>query len=187
MKEADLIDQCRKQDRKAQKMLYEQFDVPMFRVVFRYIRDRQDAEDVLLKAFFKVLQHIGRFEYRGQGSLEAWIRRIVVNEALMFLRKQPFEWVPVEEAQTQPSDMQADISLHAEDIIREVRELAPGFRAVFNLYAIEGYTHPEIAELLGISEGTSKSQLSRARQILREKLTHAERNYEKDKSGSAGR
>jgi RNA polymerase sigma-70 factor (ECF subfamily) len=171
MKEAELIEACRKLDRKAQKLLYEQYDAAMFRVVFRYVRDRQDAEDVLLKAFFKVFSHLNQFESRGEGSLNAWIRRIVVNESLMFLRKQPFDWVPVEEAHTEYSDAQADINLNAEDIIREVRNLAPGFRAVFNLYAIEGYTHPEIAEMLGISEGTSKSQLSRARQILREKLT----------------
>lgn len=171
MQEAELIEKCRKQDRKAQKTLYERYDAAMFRVVYRYIRDRQDAEDVQIKAFFKVFQHIAKFEYRGEGSLSAWIRRIVVNEALMFLRKQPFEWVPVEEAFSNHSDLQADINLNAEDIIRAVRELAPGFRAVFNLYAIEGYNHPEIAEMLDISEGTSKSQLSRARQILREKLT----------------
>lgn len=187
MNEIQLIDQCRKQDRKAQKLLYEQYDAAIFRVVFRYIRDRQDAEDVQISAFFKVFQHFSRFEYRGEGSLLAWMRRIAVNESLMFLRKKPFEWVPVEEAEKESSDIRADVSLDAEDIIREIRDLAPGFRAVFNLYAIEGYSHPEIAEMLGISEGTSKSQLSRARQILRDKLSHSENQYEKDKTGSASR
>lgn len=181
MNDEKLVRQCRKGNRKAQQILYERFDEPMFRIVWRYIRDRQDAEDIHLQAFFKVFKSISNFEYRGEGSLFGWIRRIVVNEALMFLRKKRFEWVPVDEARTEETDVRPDDGLKAEDIIRVVRELPTGFRTVFNLYAVEGYSHKEIAEMLDISEGTSKSQLSRARQLLRERLTQLENHHEKGK------
>ena len=145
----------------------------MFRLCFRYVREQQEAEDVLCKGFLKVFDNIGRFEARGPGSLDKWIVKIMVNEALMFLRKKRFEFVSEDVAVQIPADIQTDAALEAEDIYEMIRALPIGYRTVFNLYAIEGFSHPEIAEKLGISVGTSKSQLSKARAQLREMLNQS--------------
>lgn len=161
-----LIQACIKQDRIAQKNLYEQYALPMFRVCFRYLRSKEEAEDVLIKGFMKVFKHLNQFENREGNSLGKWIRKIMVNECLMVLRKQQ----PVMVDETALSHVvayeQADSQLEAEDLYELIRNLPTGYRTVFNLYVIEGYSHKEIANQLEISESTSKSQLSRARMMM---------------------
>lgn len=171
-----LIEMCRKEKREAQRQLYEMYDARMFRVVFRYVKEVQEAEDVVLNGFYKVFTHISRFEYRGPDSLEKWIRRIMVNEALMSLRKSRMYLSDESEADKEESVWEADTDLDAEAIYALIRQLPDGYRMVFNLFVIEGFSHAEIAEKLEITEGTSRSQLSKARTQLKEWLTQNDVN-----------
>ncbi|MEM9022429.1 MAG: sigma-70 family RNA polymerase sigma factor [Bacteroidota bacterium] len=166
-----LIAQCREQDPVAQKALYERFARPMAMICHRYVTDHRDAEEVLFNGFLKVFRKLDAFEYRGEDSLRAWIKRIMINEALMRLRKQQLLWA-VGEEHLPGSEVVAAVehSLAAEDLYRLILRLPSGYRTVFNLYAIEGYSHAEIAEALGITVNTSKSQLSKARAWLRQRL-----------------
>jgi RNA polymerase sigma factor (sigma-70 family) len=182
LKEDELITRCQKQDRSAQKLLYDRYEASLFRLCYRYVREQQEAEDILCKGFHKVFTHINSFEYRGADSLQKWMRRIMVNEALMYLRKHKFEMVSDDEAQAIPSGTRSDSAVEAEDLYNMVRALPVGYRTVFNLFAIEGYSHQEIAEQLGIAEGTSKSQLSKARAMLQEMLSQNEKNDAKYRS-----
>ena len=166
MTEAELIKYCRRGDRLAQKMLYERFAPKMFGVCKRYVRSREDAEDVLIEGFFKVYDNIDKF--RGQGSFEGWIRRIVVNQALMFLRKKHNFHLTVEVSNIEvQTGISIEDELAAEDILNLLNKLPVGYRTVFNLYVVEGYKHREIAEIMGISINTSKSQLILAKKRLR--------------------
>ncbi len=174
MDETKLIEACKRQDRSAQKALYNQYAPQMFGVCRRYVKNKEDAEDVLMEAFFKVFTNIHQF--KGEGSFEGWVRRIVINESLMFLRKKHNFHIRVE---LNPSDTVTATTalkkLEAEDILYFLGQLPTGYRTIFNLYVIEGYKHREIAELLGISINTSKSQLILAKKRLRELLEEA--NY----------
>ena len=179
MIEDRLIRLCKKQDRGAQRLLYERFDRNLFLLCYRYVGDRHHAEDLVVKAFFKVFKNIDRFENRGQGSLEKWIKRIAVNECLMFLRsKKRLHWAPEGEAEQVPGSTKADSGLVTEDIFDLIRTLPDGYRTVFNLFALEGYSHREISEQLGITEGASKSQLSKARKMLKAQLKKEEIRHE---------
>lgn len=164
-----IIEGCQRQDSRAQQALYERLAPAMFSVCLRYVREAADAEDVLLRSFMKVFDHIGR--YRAEGSFEGWIRRIVVNEALMYLRANKTWHMTVDVAEACAVCTVEGDHLEAEEMLDMVKQLPVGYRTVFNLYAIEGYSHTEIADMLGISEGTSKSQLSRAKQLLRSMIT----------------
>jgi RNA polymerase sigma-70 factor (ECF subfamily) len=168
--DADLIAACRQGNSRAQKQLYERFAGLMLSVCSRYLRHREDAEEVMLMGFVKVFRALD--QYRHEGSFEGWIRKIMVNEALGQLRrKEPLHLAiddyPVDVAIT-AADAESD--LNAADLMQMLTQLPAGYRTVFNLYAVEGYSHPEIAELLGITEGTSKSQLSKARAMLQRRL-----------------
>jgi RNA polymerase sigma factor (sigma-70 family) len=176
LKDDELIRRCRKGDRQAQKALYDRFQAPMFRLCYRYVREQQEAEDILCKGFFKIFENIARFEDRGEDSLQKWITRIMVNEALMFLRKHRMELVSDDQALAIPAGTRTDSAVEAEDIYNMVRALPLGYRTVFNLFAIEGFSHLEIAQQLGISEGTSKSQLSKARALLQQ-MFHSNENH----------
>ena len=136
----------------------------------RYTGNLHDAEDVMLEGFMKVFQKIG--QYQGSGSFEGWIKRIMINEALGFLRKNKSMYVEtdIEELEEKPELDRLYTALEVEDLISMIDGLPPGYRIVFNLYAIEGFSHREIGRKLGISENTSKSQLSRARALLRKRL-----------------
>lgn len=141
------------------------------RLCFRYVRDEFEAEEALIKGFTKVFAKIDTFEFRGEGSLEGWMKRIMINECLMFLRKNNnFNLVPSTEAHFIEADAPIDSQLAAEEIYALLVELPTGYRTVFNLYVIEGYSHKEIAEQLGVSENTSKSQLNKARNSLKSLL-----------------
>lgn len=174
MDERVLIDGCRKQDRVVQRLLYERYAGKLFVVCKRYIKDPDEAEDVLQDAFVKIFKYIDTFRF--ECPLEAWLKRIVINTALKQLRKQkPWE-NKVDVDEVAPVLAQTDESLptlNYQHLLQLIQELPPGCRTVFNLYAIEGYNHAEIAELLAISEGTSKSQFFRARALLQQKL-HAD-------------
>lgn len=169
--EKNIVLACQKQCPKAQKSLYETFAGRMLVVALRYTSGRLEAEDVLQESFIKVFKNISSF--RQDCSLELWIKRIVINTALKQNRSKLYLF-PALDVQDLHEDCQESTEflsqLHYEDLLSMVQNLAPRYRVVFNLYAIEGYQHHEIAEMLGISEGTSKSQYSRAKQILKEMI-----------------
>jgi len=166
--EADLIEGCIRGDRKMQYELYERFAPKMFGVCLRYASNNEEAEDILQEGFIKVFKKIG--SYRNEGSFEGWIRRIFVNTAIEhFRRKIHLQPITEKEESTVEGKYLSILDTLAEkDIVQLVQQLSPGYRTVFNMYVIEGYSHKQIAEELGISEGTSKSQLSRAKQILQD-------------------
>jgi RNA polymerase sigma-70 factor (ECF subfamily) len=171
--ELKMIERVKQNDPIGQRQLYEQFSVQMFRICLRYTTDRNEAEDVLQDGFIKVFRDIAQF--RGEGPLGAWIRRIMVNTALSHLRKKKqfitnvpdFEHLEGNDHALMPS---FDSNIDAETLMRHLQNLPDGYRAVFNLYAIDGYTHEEIAEQLNISIGTSKSQLFKARDYIKRML-----------------
>jgi len=168
--ESDLIKACRQGNRLAQRELYERYSRKMFAVCLRYVRQRTEAEDLLADGFMKVFNNVENF--KESGSLEGWIRRIVVNECLGHLRKQRLmyvenlaeEFIDVSENTDHTNQMQAD------ELMQLIQDLPTSYRTIFNLYAIEGYSHKEIGEMLNINENTSKSQLSRARALLQKKI-----------------
>jgi len=165
MTEEQLIASCKRQDRKAQKLLYERYSPKMFGVCRRYLKTYEDAEDVLIGGFYKVMSKIDM--YKGKGSFEGWIRRIIVNESLMFLRKKHNFNLTVEISNIEiPSQVSVEDSLAAEDIMKLLDKLPTGYRTIFNLYVIEGFKHREIAEQLNISINTSKSQLILAKKRM---------------------
>lgn len=166
MQEETLIAGCKQQDRMAQKALYERFASKMLGVCRRYMSVQADAEDALLNGFYKALSQIDSYE--GKGSFEGWLRKIMVNECLMALRKRlrfP-EGRELSDVQLRTSDDPVSI-LAASDLMALMATLPEGYRTVLNLHAIEGYKHHEIADMLGISINTSKSQLLLAKQKLK--------------------
>lgn len=168
-------DRCKLNDRKAQAELYQHFAPKMYAICLRYARDTFEAEDMLQQGFIKVFTKSALFE--GTGVLEGWIRRIMVNTAIETYRRNKMSFVSTEEVSG--ADLVAHSTLQLnnldyKDLLKLIKELPFGYKTVFNLYAIEGYNHREIADMLQISEGNSKSQLSRARQWLRERIIKME-------------
>lgn len=166
--DADLIEGCMQGNRKMQYELYGQFAPKMYGVCLRYAGNAEEAEDILQEGFIKVFNKIESF--RSEGSFEGWIRRIFVNTAIEHFRKKKFlqPITEYEENTVEGKYLSVLDSLAEKDIIHLVQQLSPGYRTVFNMYVVEGYTHKQIGEVLGISEGTSKSQLSRAKLILQD-------------------
>jgi len=158
-----------KKDREAQHVLYNLYSSKMLSVCRYYISDLQYAEDVMLKGFFKVFSNLKSF--KNEGSFEGWIRKIMVRESLSFLRQQKKIEYSVDEIETQSlQSFSIDPELEVDEIQQLIDELPEGYRMVFVLFAIEGYKHNEIAAMLNISEGTSKSQLYKARKMLKQKV-----------------
>ncbi|MCB0661841.1 MAG: RNA polymerase sigma factor [Saprospiraceae bacterium] len=166
-----LLGDCLKGDRVAQRSFYEHFKGKMFMVCLRYADNREDAEDILQEGFVKVFRDL--HQYKNEGSLEGWIRKVVVNVALQFLKRKhrnnlkreeaKLDWWendPMEEFQQERIDM----------VLKAMQEMPVGFRTVLNLHILEGYQHKEIADMLEISIGTSKSQLNRAKAFLKSKI-----------------
>ena len=167
--EAKLVKRAAANDREAQRQLYELHSPKMLSICRQYIKDLHHAEEVMLNGFLKVFTHLK--DFRNEGSFEGWVRRIMVREAISFLRQRKnIEFQ--EEDMAGYAQVSDDISseLNAAHIQRLIDDLPEGYRMVFVLYAIEGYKHSEIAGMLKISEGTSKSQLFKARKMLQEKL-----------------
>jgi RNA polymerase sigma-70 factor (ECF subfamily) len=174
----DLLNGCKAGNRKMQESLYQQTASKMLAVCMRYAKDRMEAEDSLQVGFIKIFERIN--EYRGEGSFEGWMRRIMVHTAIESYRKniKSITVVSIDDVLEQPSTGFDFNRLGMEDLLKIIQNLADGYRMVFNMYVIEGYSHKEIAEMLGISEGASKSQLSRARAVLKQEITKMERiNY----------
>jgi RNA polymerase sigma-70 factor (ECF subfamily) len=167
MQTDELISRLRDQDRVAQKWLYERYAPLMFSVCRRYLKRREDAEEALISGFYKVYTQVEG--YSAAGSFEGWIRRIMVNECLMMLRKhQPLVFPGNEqELPEQPDGFNIEAEISAKEILEVLDQLPPGYRTIFNLYVLEGFKHVEIAEMLGISINTSKSQLILAKEKLR--------------------
>lgn len=151
-------------------MLYEQFSGQMFGVCLRYSGSAEDAQDVLHEGFLKIFEKIKQYKFKG--SFEGWVRKIMVNTALEKFRNQ-YKVISIQdnayEFNSRSSEDLTD-NMTAKELMALIQDLSPQYRTVFNLYAIEGYSHKEIGDLLNISEGTSKSNLSRARTILQEKV-----------------
>ena len=169
--EQQLIELCRQNDSTAQKVLYDHLADKVFGLCFRYMGNKAAAEDLVIESFLRAFKHLEFFEYRGPGSFEGWLMRIAVNQCLMALRKKTnFHLLSEDAAHEVSNEALAHTNLAVEEIMLCIQQLPDGYRTVFNLYAIEGFSHKEIAEQLNISEGTSKSQLSKARKMLQEKL-----------------
>lgn len=165
--EEQLIAACQRRDRKAQKLLFDRYSPKMYGICKRYIRDLQEAEDVLVDGMFRVLTKID--DFRGEGSFEGWIRRIIVNQSLMFLRKRnELKYAKEIDNIEVVSQTNVEDELAAQDILDLLSQLPTGYRTIFNLYVVEGYKHREIAEQLGISINTSKSQLILAKKRMRD-------------------
>lgn len=171
--DSDLIRGCMESDRRMQEELYRRFSPRMYAVCLRYAGNAEEAEDILQEGFIKVFKKLDSF--RNEGSFEGWIRRIFVNTAIEHFRRKKYLLPVTEKEENTIEGKYTSVldELGAKDIMALVQELSPGYRTVFNMYVVEGYTHKEIADQLGISEGTSKSQLSRAKVILQDMVrTH---------------
>ena len=160
-----LLESCKSGDRRAQNKLFQLYAPTMLSICLRYLRQRETAEDIMIHAFYRVFTKLDSF--KGQGSFEGWIKRIVVNECLMELRKRKTQYltVSIDHMTSDPEYIEGS-PLEYEELISMLDELPTGYRTVFNLFVIEGYKHKEIAEALGISINTSKSQLILARRKL---------------------
>lgn len=166
MSDEELIEGCIREDRSFQGLLYEKYADVMFGICMRYSNTREEAEDVLQEAFIKIFDKISRF--RGDGSFEGWMKRIMVNTALSSKDKRilKYETSDIEDGPEPSMDAGAIHSMSQREIIEVINSLPEGYRVVFNLFAIEGYPHKEIARMLDISESTSRSQYARARKQL---------------------
>ncbi|MAO15591.1 RNA polymerase sigma factor [Muricauda ruestringensis] len=168
--EKQLIKKSIKGDQQAQRLLYDKFSSKMLSVCRRYIKDLHFAEDVMIHGFVKVFNHLSSYQHKG--SFEGWVRTIMVRESISYLRKRQFV---VYDDDTLELNGEVSTSndgiLDVEYVQHLIDELPEGYKAVFLLYAIEGYGHKEIAEMLEISEGTSKSQLFKARKMLQDNLS----------------
>lgn len=177
MSEEDLIEGCKKGKRKAQSQLYNQYCGAMLAIAMRYCENRTEAEDALQDAFVNIFKRIKDFEGRREGSLTAWIKTIVINSSLSLNRKnkkhnytEDVTEMKIADPNVVPIEEDNSDEEKRERILNAVQELPAGYRSVFNLYVMEGYSHKEIAEILEISENTSKSQLSKARKYLKSYL-----------------
>jgi RNA polymerase sigma factor (sigma-70 family) len=175
-----LIEMCIKNDRKAQALLYKKFASRLYGTALRYTTNKDDAQEVLQDAFIKIFKNLKN--YLGTGSLEGWMKRIVIRTAIEQLRKKHrnIQFEPMQEPEL--SDWTYSFAfdqLNSEEIMKAMEQMPTGYRMVLNMYAIEGYSHKEIAEELKINEGTSKSQLARARKYLYEYLEEKNKIYGK--------
>lgn len=172
--EATILRGCKKGDKVAQRQFYELFKKLVFGVVMRYAKDVPEAEDIMQDAFVKLYRDL--YQYQPTSALGAWVRRVAVNTALMHVRKKRMLFSDVElHNLTEYRQSNDDVfsTIGAREIMKMVQQLPDGYRIVFNLYVVEGYSHKEIAEQLNISVNTSKSQLSRAKKMLRSVLEKA--------------
>ena len=167
--EGALIKKAIKNNREAQHILFETHAPKMLSVCRYYIKDIQQAEEAMLNGFFKVFKNLKT--YKSEGSFEGWIRRIMIRESISYLRqKKSIDFLSEEDVSTYDYSNSMETDLEVNDIQKLIDNLPEGYRMVFIMYAIEGYKHFEIAELLDISEGTSKSQLFKARKMLQEQI-----------------
>lgn len=186
MRDHELVEACKKKNRQAQKHLYERFAGQMMAVCMRYGGNRDTAEDMLQEGFITVFEKL--WQYTGEGALGGWIRRVMVTTCLEYLRKnKKHQFTEDIEQQEGTSDLSAGVlsDMGFEELLKMISELPPGYRTVFNLFAVEGYSHKEIAELLGITESTSKTQFFKAKAQLRQQIEKT--NYASERSGNTTR
>ncbi|MEQ9405415.1 MAG: sigma-70 family RNA polymerase sigma factor [Cyclobacteriaceae bacterium] len=178
MNTRDLIEKCRKGDQKAQKLLFDQLSIPMMGVCLRYLKTKEDAEDILLEGFHKMFRGLEKLHYKSEISFFAWVKKIMINESLMKLRKEKeIRILSINEEIDSEQDLTPLDQMAVGDLLKIIQMIPVGYRTVFNLYEVEGYSHGEIAEVLQISEGTSKSQLFKAKKLLRELLVTKNSGY----------
>ena len=164
----ELVDKCKKGDRKAQEQLYRQYSNILFGICLKYSRNKTEAEDSLHDSFMTIFEKIG--QYKSKGSFEGWIKRITINTVLQKYRKEEYLKVVSDnvEEEVEVESVYSDIGLQT--LLKYIQELPNKYRITFNLYVLDGYSHKEISSILGTSTGTSKSNLARARMILKEKI-----------------
>lgn len=180
MDEKTLVEACLSGNYRAQKKLYQLYSPQMMGVCMRYSSCVADAEDVLQDGFIRVYSHLDT--YSGTGTLGGWMRRIMINVALQrFRENKNVQMVRIENSELHLREVSDDVlsSMSADELMEKIQGLPIGFRTVFNLYAIEGYKHHEIAKQLGINEGTSKSQYSRSKAMLREMIENEKKRSER--------
>ena len=180
MNENELIRGCQNMDGTAQHRLFQIYAGRLMTICRRYANDSHEAEDMLQEAFMKIFKHIK--QYKSIGSFEGWIRRITVNAAIQVLQRRKIRFIEIERVQFEPeSPVNSVLSdLDAEDLLKVIGLLPDGYRTVFNLFAVEGYSHEEISRMLKIRIATSRSQLSKARAMLREKINSLQKIRVKD-------
>lgn len=179
-----LLNECAANNLAAQKKLYDIYAPKLYMICMRYADNKEDAKDMLQDTFIKIFENIKKF--RGEGSFEGWMKRIAANTAIKHYHKKNVMYpVSIENINEQTVDeenfiekMAADFSMN--ELLEMIHQLAPRYRMVFNLYAIDGYSHAEIAKALNISEGTSKSQLSRAREVLKNQIIEKQKIKSQD-------
>ncbi len=172
----DLIKGCIRKERAAQKVLYERYADILLGICARYAADTAEAEDILQEGFVRIFNYIA--DYSGKGSLFNWMRKIMINTAITFYHrglKHRYHQDIGELQEAAPDEMPGHADFTREELLSVIRSLPEGYRMIFNLYAVEGYKHKEIAEMLGIDINTSKSQYSRARRFIRQKLAELSR------------
>ncbi|MBX2905621.1 MAG: sigma-70 family RNA polymerase sigma factor [Taibaiella sp.] len=174
--EAQLVQRCKNNEPAAQRILYDRYVEDIMILCLRYLTNTEDAKEAMMDGFLSFFKNIGGFEYRGEGSVKAWLKKITVNHCLMRLRKNVQHHSELVEGANEPAleDNELFGSMAAKEILELLQSLPEGYRTVFNLYVFEDMGHKEIGELLGISENTSKSQLHRARALMKTKLEHRE-------------
>ncbi len=171
LSEQQIIEGCLKNNRKAQKQLYDVYASRFLGMCVRYAKDKQEAEDVLQDGFLKIFGRIS--QYSGIGSFEGWMKRIIINTAITNYRQNLKHYYKQSIDDVNETDIElnfADEEYSLDELLKVIQELPPGYKMVFNMYAIEGFQHKEIAEMMGIDVTTSKSQYSRAKKLLRFKL-----------------
>ena len=177
IEDSRLIEQCLKGKARYQKLLYDKFACKVYPVCYRFAKNEEDAKDILQETFIKVFDKLNTFQ--DTGSFEGWIRKIAVNTAIRHYHNnlREIDKHDIEQAPELAADESVLSELNAADLIKMISSLPTGYRVVFNLYAIEGYSHKEIAEELGITESASRSQLTRARQTLIQLLQPTQSHY----------
>src|ERR1017187_3404606 len=183
METSELIKEAKQGSVAAQKCLFDRLAEKMLMIRRRYVKTSEDAEELMLDGFYKFFKKISSFSYQGDAALYGWLKKIMINECLMFLRKKNvFDIVTEANIEEIPLQEEALNNLSANEIFKMIVQLPVGYRTVFNLYVIEGMAHKEVAALLNISEGTSKSQLSKAKVLLQKMLLQNDMDYDKRKS-----
>jgi RNA polymerase sigma factor (sigma-70 family) len=167
--EKDLIFACLQGERQAQKEIFQMYAPKMMAICLRYAPSKQEAEDILQDSFVKVFTHLQDFSF--QGSFEGWVRRIIVNTAIRHCQKAENN-VSIDQVADETTDPEVFNSLSEDELINIISSLPDGYRVVFNLYAIEGYNHREISQMLNVEESTSRSQLFKARKMLQDMIAH---------------
>jgi RNA polymerase sigma-70 factor (ECF subfamily) len=179
----ELIREAKQGSAAAQKYLFDQFSDKMMLVCRRYVKNSEDAEEIMLDGFYKFFKNLPSFNYQGDAALFTWLKRIMINECLMFLRRKSVFTI-VSETAAEELVLQEDAlnNLSATEIFHLIVQLPVGYRTIFNLHVIEGMPHSEIATLLGIVEGTSKSQLSKAKSMLQKMILQNQTDYVRRKT-----